>query len=218
MLDSLISLYAPHQCIGCQTEGGLLCASCERELPVVAPRCYNCRKLSNNGRTCQSCRRMSKLYGVQAVTAYEGFGKELIGRLKFSGARGAAITVAHAMNQLSLSENSIIVPVPTATQRVRLRGYDQATLIAKALALQTGHDYAPSLRRLGQLRQVGASRVQRLKQIRNSFIVWNSEGIQGRDIVLVDDVMTTGATLESAAATLKAAGGKRVEAVVFARA
>jgi ComF family protein len=122
------------------------------------------------------------------------------------------------MSGLDLSATCVIVPVPTATSRVRLRGYDQAVLIAKALAQQTRHEYVPCLRRVGQQRQVGASRTQRLQQMEQSFLVGDTTAFRGRHVVLVDDVMTTGATLESAAAIVKAAGAKRVEAVVFARA
>jgi ComF family protein len=149
---------------------------------------------------------------------YQGLGKDMVGRLKFSGAREAARAIAAAMTHLVTQKDAVIVSVPTATSRVRLRGYDQASLIAKALARQTNGEYAHALRRVGQHRQVGASRVQRLQQMENSFIVWNPKHIAGRHIVLVDDVMTTGATLEAAATVLKAAGAKRVNAVVFARA
>jgi ComF family protein len=149
---------------------------------------------------------------------YGGVGKDLVVRLKFSGARAAALTVAGAMSGLDLSATCVIVPVPTATSRVRLRGYDQAVLISKILARQQALDYARAIYRTGQHRQVGASRRQRLYQMKQSFIIGNEKLVKGRHILLVDDVVTTGATLESAAAVLKAAGAKRVEAVVFARA
>jgi len=199
-------------------EGKLLCADCADGLLVAPPRCYRCRRLSIKGRTCEACRRTSRLYAVQAATVYGGIGKDLVGRLKFSGARAAALTVAGAMSGLDLPATCVIVPVPTATSRVRLRGYDQSVLIAKALARQTNREYVPCLRRIGQQRQVGASRTQRLQQMEQSFLVWDTSPLQGRQVVLVDDVMTTGSTLESAAAIVKAAGAKRVEAMVFARA
>jgi ComF family protein len=158
------------------------------------------------------------LYAVHVATSYRGLAKELIARFKFSGARAAAAVVAGVMSPLVIPQDAVIVPIPTATSRVRLRGYDQATLIAKALASQTNQQYAPALRRTGQHRQVGSSRAQRLKQMKDSFLVWDGAVVQGRHIILVDDVMTTGATLESAADILKTAGAKRVQAVVFARA
>lgn len=217
MLDSLISLYAPRQCLGCQAEGSLLCRPCSDSLTAAA-RCYHCRALSSAGRTCSSCRRRSGLYAVQVVAKYQDLGKELVGRLKFAGAKDAASVMATTMSLLSLPKNAVIIPVPTATGRIRLRGYDQAALLAKQVARLTKSDYHPCLLRIGQHRQVGATRAERLAQMQQSFLVKNSKFVQGRRIVLIDDVMTTGATLESAAQILKLAGAKRVEAVVFARA
>ncbi|CAN5341627.1 hypothetical protein BH09PAT4_BH09PAT4_08640 [soil metagenome] len=188
-------------------------------LPLVANRCYRCRALSPGGLTCRSCRRSSKLYRVRAVTRYELLAKELLGKLKFSGARAAARTIASVMaEQFEVPAEVVVLHVPTATSRVRLRGYDQAALIAKQFAYLTGANYQSCLRRVGQHRQVGASRAQRLAQMQQSFEVSSRADIVGRHIFLIDDVMTTGATLEAAAATLRAAGAKRVEAIVFARA
>lgn len=218
MIETIISWYAPHLCLGCDEEGSLLCEECAQALPVVADRCYRCRALSPGGNTCSSCRRSSKLYRARAVTSYEHLAKKLVGRLKFSGARAAAQTIAVAMTELDLPSGALVVHVPTATGRVRLRGYDQAALIAKRLAYFTGADYRPCLQRIGQHRQVGASRAQRLAQMQQSFEVFTGADVAGRYIVLIDDVMTTGATLEAAAAVLHAAGAKRVEAIVFARA
>ncbi len=218
MLEAIISWYAPHYCVGCDAEGSLLCANCAGSLPAVADRCYRCRALSPGGKTCVACRRHSKLTNVRAVTSYEGLAKDMVGRLKFSGAKAAARSISVAMSEVELSAAVVIVHIPTATSRIRLRGYDQAALIAKQLAGMSNLEYADCLRRIGQHRQVGASRVQRIAQMQQSLLVVNTDLIAGRHIVLVDDVMTTGASLESAAKVLRAAGAAKVEAVVFARA
>lgn len=218
MLDSLVSIYAPHLCIGCEAEGSLICKSCQQIMRPAVGRCYRCRTLSAFGQTCHSCRRASSLFGVRSVTTYDGLAKDLVYQLKFNGSRAAAATIAELLNSQQLSDDCIIVHVPTATGRIRLRGYDQAQLVAKRLAALSGKRYVPALLRTGQHRQVGASRVDRLQHMKDAFIVKSANKLQGSTILLVDDVMTTGATLESAAAALKAAGARRVEAVVFARA
>ena len=107
---------------------------------------------------------------------------------------------------------------PTATSRVRQRGYDQAKLLARALARQAGLPYLDCLARVGQTHQVGATREQRLRQLQAAFRVRRPNAVRSAYLLLVDDVSTTGATLELAATILKSAGARRVDAIVFAQA
>lgn len=221
MFETIVAWYAPHACIGCNRPSNLLCLVCQDGLPAAAERCYRCRALSESGRTCRDCRRQSPLYSVRAATSYDGVSKDLVRKFKFDGARAAAVPIARVMNKLLGvgDEAALLVPVPTASSRRRLRGFDQSRLIVRALAEGSGLGYASSLGRSGQARQVGSTREQRLSQLAHSFYVrGNTSKVAGRYVILIDDVMTTGATLEAAAATLRAAGAKRVEAIVFARA
>lgn len=150
---------------------------------------------------------------------YEGVAKSLVWRLKFGSARAASGEMAKMIaDKYNLSASTLLVPVPTATSRKRLRGYDQAQLLAREIARIERVPYHNGLRRLGQHKQVGASRRQRLTQLDSAFRVSGKSLLKGAHIVLIDDVVTTGATLEAAAKTLKAAGAKRVEAIVFAQA
>lgn len=215
LLDSLISVLAPHICLGCGTEGRLLCRDCQAKLPPLPERCYRCRRLMSGWRTCASCRSSSNLYVVQVRSTYEGTAKTLVWQLKFQAAQSAARDIAACLAPLLITTNQLIVPVPTATRRARQRGYDQAKLIAQALASQTGMDYADCLRRQGQAHQVGASRAVRLRQLTGNFRV--VQPLAGQQILLVDDVVTTGATLEAAAAVCRGAGARRVSAIVFAQ-
>lgn len=219
MLERFIAWYAPYSCLGCRTEGVLLCDGCRAGLAPAVDRCYRCHKLTVHGRTCPSCRRVSAVARVRAATLYEGLGKELVGQLKFQGARQAAMVAARELvPHLPDVAGLWLVPVPTASGRIRERGYDQAALIAKALAQLTGNLAVPCLARHGQHRQVGASRQQRLSQLSGDFVVRYPQALAGADIVLIDDVLTTGASIEAAAAALKAAGARQVEALIFARA
>ncbi|HSW37458.1 MAG TPA: phosphoribosyltransferase family protein [Candidatus Saccharimonadales bacterium] len=218
IFDILTASFAPHECLSCGQEGHLLCKACTHKLSQIPERCYRCRRLSAGNRSCEACRRMSKLYSLKAGTIYEGLAKDLVWRLKFQGAQTAAHDMARYLAPMVESRGVVIVHVPTATGRVRRRGYDQAYLLARALAKQTQLPHLAALARLGQHHQVGASRRERTTQLAQAFIVLKPELVQNSHILLVDDVLTTGATLEAAARALKLAGAKRVDGLVFAQA
>ncbi len=220
ILERIISVPAPHQCLSCLAEGSLLCEACRLSLVTPLPdRCYGCGKASRQSATCKSCKRQSPLSHVWVATAYEGAPKDLVYKLKFGRANGAAGPLANILaDRLPLLESDILVTyVPTANARVRKRGYDQSRLIAKELAFARGWLCLPLLARLGSGRQVGASREKRLIQLQEAFLPQKVKYIKDAHILLVDDVITTGATLEATAKQLKKAGAKQVDAVVFAQ-
>ena len=160
-----------------------------------------------------------------AATRYDDIAKDVIWRLKFGRTRGAASEIADIMVQqlrlqrvLSTVPDLIVTHAPTATSRVRQRGYDQASLIARSLASGSHVRYAPLLARMGHQKQIGADKAQRAAQLMHAFRVINHSRVRGAHITLVDDVVTTGATLEAAAQTLLDAGARRVDAIAFAQA
>jgi len=213
-----MGVVAPYDCLSCGAEGGLLCAGCTQALLPVAERCYRCHKLSQDALTCAACRKLSKLYRVSVSSVYEGVAKDVVWKLKFAGAQAATQQMtARMLPLLQAAPEAVIVPVPTASSRVRRRGYDQAELLARELARKARLPYITGLARTGQAHQVGASRQQRLKQLTDVFHVTKRRFVQDAHVILVDDVVTTGATLEAAAAALKAAGARRVDAIVFAQ-
>jgi ComF family protein len=221
LLTPLLSLLAPHECLGCNAEGMLICNDCKPQMIAAEPRCYSCHQYSPLFNTCASCRDRSPLLAVHAAVRYEGIAKDLIWKLKFGRARAAADEIAAILaERTSFSSPSqiIVTHVPTATTRVRQRGYDQAALIAKAFAARTGVAYRPLLLREGKHKQVGATRSVRAQQLRESFHPVHTKHIRDSHIILIDDVVTTGATLEAAAQTLQVAGAGRIEAIVFAQA
>ncbi|HSW66010.1 MAG TPA: phosphoribosyltransferase family protein [Bacillota bacterium] len=149
---------------------------------------------------------------------YEGMAKEVVYGLKFGRKRMAARDIALALAaRFSKIDATLVSHIPTAPSRVRQRGYDQAALIARALARELGLPYAPLLMRLSNDRQVGRTRIQRRQQMRGAFRVTRPE-LLNQHVLLIDDVLTTGATCEAAAQTLQKAGAKRVSAAVFAAA
>jgi len=152
-----------------------------------------------------------------------GLAKDVLWALKFDRAQAAAEEIASIMVEKYASatpEDALIVSVPTAMSRVRKRGYDQASLIARAYARHTGCQYAPLLVRYGKQEQKGAGRQQRYMQLRGAYAIKQAQAakVVGKRIILIDDVVTTGATLEQAATVLMAGGAKVVAALAFARA
>jgi len=220
MIEHIISLIAPHTCLICKQEGALICKTCRIALPSAPSQCYRCGVISEQNKTCSRCRRQSPLDSVHVATSYEGASKDLLWQLKFNRARQAARTAADLMNNMMprLPDSTLLVHVPTATARVRLRGYDQAALISRSFAAHRGLPWAGVLARITNDRQVGARRHVRIQQMQNAYRVVLPHMVQNRHVVLVDDVITTGSSLESAAQVLIAAGARSISAVVFARA
>lgn len=219
MIDRLLGLLAPHVCIMCGSEGGLLCERCAPDATDPVPaRCYRCSSMTINSAVCSSCRRNSPLRHVWVASQYGGPPKELIYQLKFSRTKPAAHLIALYLHETvpTLSPNTVITFVPTATSRVRQRGYDQAQLIAKTFAKYRGLPCRALLVRHGQSRQVGSDRKHRLEQAVKNYQS-KQEIENGTEVLLIDDILTTGATLEASAKVLQQAGAKTVNAAVFAQ-
>lgn len=227
VFEKAIGLIAPPDCLGCGIEGKSLCASCSAvEILPYGERCFGCGAISTRCRTCQRCRRGGAPRYVWVATDYADLAKEILQVYKFSHHRSCANQLAELMHDILLTYNSdsdldktdyLVVGVPTATTRVRERGFDHAKLLAQRLASLQGLDHSPALVRLGQSRQLGAKRQTRLSQKDHSYYVRDTQAVAGRNILLIDDVVTTGATLKIAAKALRAAGAKRIDGLVFAK-
>jgi ComF family protein len=143
-------------------------------------------------------------------------------RLKYRRDLGLADALAPLLagfvEQLSWKPH-LIVPVPLGGGRIRQRGYNQAALIAQPLALALSIRYVPHdlTRTRETLSQVGLTRSERIQNVKDAFVA-NSRHVRDRDVLLVDDVATTGATLSACARALRLAGARGVRAVTVARA
>jgi len=227
LIEAAIGWLAPPTCIGCGQEGSVLCEGCgAAEVTPFGVKCWRCGALSERAKTCKRCYRPGSPRHVWVTTDYEGLSKELIRIYKFGHLRAAAGPLTAMMAETFLSHNSdeeiqkanyLIVPIPTATSRIRQRGFGHAELLAASLSKKLKLEHKSSLRRLGQQRQVGSRRAQRLKQSEGNYYLPNPESVAGRHILLVDDVITTGATLQTSTSVLKQSGTKRVDALVFAK-
>ena len=144
---------------------------------------------------------------VPAIVAYEGVGRELLARLKYRDARQAIRPLADALAARAAGTPvEVVTWIPTTDRRRRERGFDQAELLARAVARRLGRPCQRLLRRIGDDHQTGRTRSERL--MGPSFV---AVGTTPRYILLIDDVVTTGATMRAAAVVLTTAGAVRVE-------
>lgn len=224
LLGAAIEILAPPQCINCQAEGCSVCNSCAAaHIKAFGERCWRCNSLSPQAKICATCRRTGSPLHAWIVTDHDGIARDLLSLYKFGHQRAAAEPIADLMaNELLkyhglATRDYLIVPIPTATSRIRERGFGHSELLAKRISSKLKSPYFNCLRRLDQTRQLGASREARLNQLNASFIVKNQKLIHGQRILLIDDVVTTGGTIIAATKTLRAAGAKQVDALLFAK-
>jgi ComF family protein len=217
-IDQLLSLVAPFDCFGCGQEADVLCPDCVTDLPGTIQQCYKCRNRSADP-VCRDCDDSLLLSNVWVATNYTGTSTEVVAALKFQRAQAAARVIAEALHQRlpRLPAEVVVTYIPTAQTRVRQRGYDQARLIARALATYRQLPCSTTLWRTGNTRQVGANRTQRLEQLQTSLHCYKPGRVLGKRLLIVDDVLTTGATIETAARILKQAGALEVSAALFAQ-
>ena len=133
VLDTVISFLTPYECMKCAVEAALLCHNCQIKLKPARSVCFMCLRPTAQFKTCSVCFKLSNIHTVWRVADYGDTAKELVWRLKFTGARAAATDMAACMALLNRPPgHTLIVHIPTATSRVGQRGYDQAELLAKA--------------------------------------------------------------------------------------
>ncbi len=206
----LLDFIVPRACAGCDSlvnGDALWCDQCSE---AVVPWKSEVAEYSPQG------------HRILTPFAYEGPVAKAIHRLKFSNRP----ELAHALGQrlatevirARISSDATIVPVPTTPERIIERGYNQSALLAAALARKAGLRSLPTALERTHFapHQVGADKAQRARQVAGAFSA-NSRFISNKNVILVDDVVTTGATSAACAAAIEAVGGRLVAAVAVAR-
>ncbi len=231
ILDTLF----PINCLGCGKDFFWICEECFQKIPInreqICPACE--REITFSGTLCKSCRRKrrSKLDALVTAASYEDpLIKKMVYNLKYRFVADFSHPLARIETKVLHLQNiplpSFIVPVPLHPRRLRWRGFNQAKLIAKNISQNlTPPLQIPVLdileRKKHNKPQMEVKNYQdRLQNVKNIFCLkpdFDFRLIQGRKLLLVDDIATTGATLEECARILKRAGAKKVFAIVVAR-
>jgi ComF family protein len=230
----LLALLSPSECSACGagTEGGAFCDTCAVGLCECDPFvCATCASPARRHGLCGPCRqRLWPLDGAICAFEYAAPLSDALARLKYEGRDEIASPLAACFarglaGRRVWSSDSLLLPIPLHPRRLRERGFDQSWLLARGLwstLPRPRPDTAPRLlRRTRHTRpQVGLGRRARERNLDASFCATPSArpAIAGRDVVLIDDVLTTGATLRAAAVALHDMGARSVFGITLARA
>jgi ComF family protein len=219
-----LDLLFPPVCGGCGRAGSRWCPACQAQLPLLRdPLCDLCGVPLDRAGRCQSCRGREPPFRIlRSWCAFDSPIRNALHRLKYRHDVGLGDALAAQLvgfvRQLAWPVE-LIVPVPLGAARLRQRGYNQTSLIARPLALALGIGFAPaSLARVRETKsQVGLTKTERHENVHAAFQAEESR-VSGRTILLMDDVATTGSTLSSCAEALCRAGARDVFALTIARA
>jgi competence protein ComFC len=238
ILDSLLNLVYPDECFICalpiahHKDCGI-CNACWTKavaLQIMPPRCSSCGLpfqsfQQDSGHLCGNCILETPAYsGARSFGHYTAELSSLIQEFKFRGRRNldgllAPLLAGTFFENWDRQDFDLIVPVPLHPKRKRQRGYNQSELLARSLARLIAIPCQQLLVRIrSTLPQVGLTDSRRKENVRNAFRCRNPESILKMRLLLIDDVMTTGATVASAARTLMDGGALRVSVLTVARA
>lgn len=225
--DALLEVLSPTRCIGCERPGELLCAECAARIARVDPELACPRCGAPYGRlVCTECKGATALDWCVAAATFDSPVPEIVRGYKDAGERRLAGAVASIMAQAYLAalpyapEGLAGVPrlltfVPATARAYRRRGFDHMGAVAACLSPLLGAPVADVLAKLGKSDQRRLDREGRAASSRGAYRV--VAPVSGLDLLLVDDVITTGATMSAAAGALKEAGARTVVGLALAR-
>lgn len=217
MIDHLLEIIAPHSCCGCGYLGSILCQQCKDDI-ISEPfsRCAVCLKPTSVSNLCAQCRSHTGYADVWCVGVRDTQLKALLDRYKFDGVRQAARAAAELFDaRLPILPSSYaVVPVPTSPRHQRIRGFDHMAMIGTRLARMRSVPFSGVLTTARSDTQHFKNRQQRQKSAAQGL------GIHGpvpQNVLLIDDIYTTGSTLRACADLLRRHGALNISVAIIAR-
>jgi competence protein ComFC len=229
---NILDLLFPKTCVGCKKYGEYFCADCIREIKQTELVCPFCERQSLGGVVHAVCKRKYGLDGLWSLGVYEGSLRTAIQKLKYKWVSEIAkelvdITVEYwAKNSPILLDKIkkdqgktwIVTAVPLHISRQNWRGFNQSELLAKLFTSKLGLKYETVLKRIRNTTpQMKLLSHQRKQNIKNAFVLSYNLSPNSYNLILVDDVWTTGSTLKECCYVLKRGGAKNVWALTIAR-
>ncbi len=218
----VLDLLFPRRCVGCRSLGTWLCLDCRQTIALIEPPfCPRCGRPSQSDRVCALCRHSPpSLAGIRSVGYHEGVLREAIHQFKYRDVRGLAEPLGELLAGYVLEHPlpaDVVVPVPLHPARLADRGYNQSALLARELGRRVGLPVVEeSLLRVRHTRQqVGLSAEERRENVAGAFAC-GDDRLAGRRVLLIDDVYTTGATLNACGEALADAGAASVWGLTLA--
>ena len=220
----MVDSFFPRRCVGCGRLGGFFCPGCLEKLPRLSPPlCPNCGKPQASGIVCPDCwQRRTEIDGIRSLFRFDEIIRKAIHQLKYRNLKAISPCLAELLADYLRSNplpGEVLICVPLHPRRLRERGYNQSNLLARGLGKRIDLPVIEDcLIRVKQIQpQVRAADVEeRRRNVADAFIC-RDERVSGRQIILVDDVCTSGATLESCAVALKSKGAASVWGLTLAR-
>ena len=232
--SAILNILFPIECLGCGRENGWLCDGCANKIKYnLEDMCVVCKEFSQFSLTHRRCQKRTSLDGLIIACSFDDrLLRNIIYRFKYNFVKDLAQGLSQILiNKILLAKQQgnsflfkydlIVVPVPIHTRRLRWRGFNQSELLARAIVDFFGYRFENGIlqRRKYTRPQTKLKRKKRIKNIENVFIVDESktDNFAKTNILLIDDVATTGSTINECARVLKANGAKNVWGIVLAR-
>lgn len=220
----IIDIFFPPKCAHCGKVGFSICPGCLEEIQLnIVQVCPGCNKISASGKYCPRCRPKNHLLAVTTCGIFrDPVLKDAIHDFKYNGIYSLAPTLSEIIIKKILKEKikfDVITFVPIAKNRERKRGYNQSELLTKEVAKKFEKPLFDKFLKVKYTKpQVGLSGKARRENLKNSFYINQKyKDVFGKKVLLIDDVCTTGSTLNECARVLKKSGAKTIWAVVLAR-